>query len=374
MNLGIYKNLPTKLHLEPTTECNARCPQCPRTFNSSLLTQPRLKITEWNPQDLKSVLEDEFFKDLNYVLINGNYGDIVMHSNPKELIQVLLDRNVTYVVINTNGGALNAKFWSWLGSLGKIIVEFGIDGLEDTHHLYRRNTRFDVVMKNAKAFIDAGGYAYWVMTTFKHNEHQIEDCKRLSKEFGFKQFKERPSTRWDKKDHVILGNDMEESYRLEPATSIADRFKDLPKSIHENVDIPLTSAISIDELRPQPATPAICEISCSVAKDNSVYLSAGGNLYPCCWTANEHEKSFIECVDSSFVKTFHKELGYNLNFNNVIDNKISDIIDSGLFTRIEDSWFSSKQINACAKTCGIKSNYNYQVSKSNINIIKDSDK
>ena len=32
----------------------------------------------------------------------------------------------------------------------KVKVVFGIDGLEDTNHLYRRNVKFEKVIANAK--------------------------------------------------------------------------------------------------------------------------------------------------------------------------------------------------------------------------------
>lgn len=360
MELGIYESLPIRLHLEPTTRCNARCPQCPRTFSASMMTDPRLKIVDWDPEDLKIVLEDEFFKNLKSVLINGNYGDIVMHPRPKELIKVLLNKKLNYVVINTNGGALNTEFWSWLGSHRNVIVEFGIDGLKDTHHLYRRNTVFEVVMKNAKAFIDSGGLAVWVMTTFRHNEHQIEECRKLAKEYKFKQFKQRPSTRFYYRDYIVLDNNMNEAYRLEPASKIADRYSNRKKAQYKKVEIPKVSKIDIKEFDNPISSKATRAIECLVSNHPSVYLSASGKLYPCCWTANKHEQSLMGGINSSFVQTFHKTLGYDVDFNDVMKNKISDIVKSGIFKEIEKSWYSKNQFDACKETCAIRSNMNYQ--------------
>lgn len=366
MNLGIYKTLPEKLHLEPTSNCNARCPQCPRTFRSSLLTDPRLNITEWDPADLKAVLEDKFFKKLKSVLVSGNYGDIVMHTKPKEFVQTLLDLNIYRIVINTNGGALSKDFWRWLGKSG-VIVEFGIDGLEDTHHLYRRNTRFEVVIKNAKTFIEAGGIAIWSMTVFKHNEHQIEECRNLSEEYGFLYFKERPSTRWSKKDQIILDSNMKESYRLEPASIVKSRFEDLKRDEYKKVEIPTASQINILSAPPLSESLPAREIKCSVAEDKSVYLSADGKLYPCCWTAISHKSAlFGDKKYSSFVQTFYKDLGYDIDFNNVLKNNITDIINSGLFAEIEETWYSNKQFDVCRKQCSANSNWNYQLNNSNI--------
>ena len=105
---GIYKTLPHHLHLEPTSDCNARCPQCPRTFFTSKITDPRLNVEEWSPAELSEILRNEYFKDLRKILVNGNYGDIVKHSQPKELLEVALAHN-TMIEIRTNGGALPAS-------------------------------------------------------------------------------------------------------------------------------------------------------------------------------------------------------------------------------------------------------------------------
>jgi len=212
--------LPTSLHIEPTTDCNARCPQCMRHSGASPNLKEGLSITEWSAKDIAKTLDDPYFKNLKKVLINGNYGDIVKHTHPKEFINEFLKRNIE-VHINTNGGAQHINFWKWLGT-NNVLIEFGIDGLEDTHHLYRRNTRFDVIINNAKCFINEGGTAIWTMNVFRHNEHQVDDCKMLAKELGFKKFKARSSNRfW--KDHLdVLDKDYKKLYTIYPATKVID--------------------------------------------------------------------------------------------------------------------------------------------------------
>ena len=56
-------------------------------------------------------------------------------------------------------------------------VVFGIDGLEDTSHIYRVNTSFKKVIENAEAFIKQGGLGTWQFIVFKHNVHQLESAK-----------------------------------------------------------------------------------------------------------------------------------------------------------------------------------------------------
>ena len=65
-------------------------------------------------------------------------------------------------------------------------IIFAIDGLEDTHSIYRQNTNFEKIINNATAVINSGGVAHWQFIPFKHNQHQIVDVIKLSKKLGFK--------------------------------------------------------------------------------------------------------------------------------------------------------------------------------------------
>ena len=89
--------------------------------------------------------------------------------------------------MHTNGSARTTEWWRGVARM-KVRTTFGIDGMSDTHHLYRQNTSYNTVIKNAKTFIQSGGQATWKMIEFKHNKHQIDQCCTLSKELGFAHF------------------------------------------------------------------------------------------------------------------------------------------------------------------------------------------
>ena len=59
----------------------------------------------------------------------------------------------------------------WYKKMFKCEIEFALDGLEDTHSMYRQNTNWRTVIRNAETFISAGGYAIWKFIKFKHNQH-----------------------------------------------------------------------------------------------------------------------------------------------------------------------------------------------------------
>jgi sulfatase maturation enzyme AslB (radical SAM superfamily) len=108
--------------------------------------------------------------------------------------------------MNTNGG-LQTTFW-WY-ELAKIMnqprdyVVFSIDGLESTNATYRQNVVWNKIMSNTRSFIEAGGSAHWDMLVYRHNEHQVDEARRLSSELGFANFNLKLTGRFFNKNHEI---------------------------------------------------------------------------------------------------------------------------------------------------------------------------
>jgi len=181
-----YKEI-RHLHIELSSICNARCPLCPRNLYGYPINLG-YKETSLPLNIIKKSLDKNFLNQINSILINGNFGDFVSNSESVEIIKYLRSSNPkTEIVVSTNGSARDENFWKELGQLD-ITIEFCLDGLEDTHHLYRQDTSWHKIIKNAEAFMKAGGKACWKMIKFKHNEHQIDDCKSLSEKLGFNSF------------------------------------------------------------------------------------------------------------------------------------------------------------------------------------------
>ena len=118
--------------------------------------------------------------------------------------------------MHTNGSARLESWWKELATL-KVKVVFGIDGLEDTHALYRISTDFNTVMKNAKTYIEAGGDARWDMLVFQHNQHQLETCEQLSRDMDFKGFNFKHTTRFKQGKFDVIDDDYNITHTLYPS-------------------------------------------------------------------------------------------------------------------------------------------------------------
>ena len=255
----------THLQIEASTLCNARCPQCPRNvcgYNHNL----GYEETSLSLATVKKGLSLGFLQQIDHVLFNGNFGDFTANLEILEIIRYLRSGNPQMrIEVSTNGSARTKQFWQELGSLGNIEVEFCLDGLEDTHHLYRQDTSWQRIIDNAKVFMAAGGSATWKMIPFDHNRHQIDECEKLATQLGFTRF-------WITDHGRNTGPVFDKSGALSHALGQYEGFS--------NAD----QMIRYLESNPSIKPPAITDhIDCQVLKSNSIYISADARVYPCCW-------------------------------------------------------------------------------------------
>ena len=258
------------LHLESTTVCNAACPQCAR--EDATLYNDSLHRAELTVEKIKELFAVPFIKKLEKVFMCGDFGDPAANHNTLRILEYFRSINPGITLgMNTNGSVQNTEWWGKLGNLFRNPLDycvFSIDGLEDTNHIYRVNTRFEKIIENVDAFIQNGGKAHWDMLVFAHNEHQVKAARDLAKDLGFTHFRSKVSKRFATKP--VVG--------LEPPVN----FK-LP-----NVSKPET-------------------VDCFILKEQSMYVAASGELFPCCWTGNyvfARDKSLDQLLENNFKKLF----------------------------------------------------------------------
>jgi MoaA/NifB/PqqE/SkfB family radical SAM enzyme len=228
------------VHLEPTTNCNAACPQC-------LRTRTEFEPNELSLEDVKKLFTPDVLMQLEKIYMCGNYGDPASARQTLEMYEYFISVNPNLTIgMNTNGGI---RYPDWWTRLAKVMnkpndyVVFSIDGLEDTNHLYRRNVRWSKVIENAKAFIDAGGSAHWDMLVFEHNKHQVDEAHKLAKDMGFNWFRAKVSRRFNRF----------------PVDGISQPIEFNDTKVLEG------------------------HIECSAMKENSIFVDASGKVFPCCW-------------------------------------------------------------------------------------------
>jgi len=308
------------IHIELTTKCNAACPMCLRNLHGDRLN-PNLIISDFEIKWL-----DNIDISTEQLTLCGNYGDPAAYIKLHEFLEKWYTKFDKRVVLMTNGGLRNVNFWKQLGSYGKerLKVIFGIDGLEDTNHLYRRNVNWNNLMKNTSAFIKSGGNATWKFIIFKHNEHQIESAKLLAKTMGFNTFEKIKTNRFNKNQLFVKDKNGDNLYYLEEST-YNDKF--VAKNLNRN-------AVNIEHS---------IRVDCYAKKDPSVYIAADGRVYPCCNTGYHFDKT----IENHELLNLQNQVG----MGNIKDSKLSNITTNEFFQTIENSW-SNISLKKCYKTCG----------------------
>mgnify|MGYP001369249595 FL=1 len=368
-----YEDIRT-VHLEITEKCNAACPMCARNINGGE-DNPWLQNAELSLTDIITIFPDQFIQQLNHMFMCGNYGDPIVAKDTLKVFKHFRSVNPTiYLSMNTNGSARTKQWWKDLaeviGTDGYVI--FSIDGLEDTNYLYRKNTNWDKIMENAKSFIDAGGIAHWEYIVFEHNEHQVEEARRLSEQMGFQKFQVKTSSRFfssvagSTKSYIktLDRTGMEIVIREPRGAAYANQFTKEMSSIAEEKEIifPTKKVDLLGKLTPElfnsrskvqqhyDSTP----IKCKVKEEKSIYVSAEGILQPCCWVAGQMYNWYHTPRGSQIWSVINKVGKENIS---ALDYTIEEILENNYFNLIEDSWGKSScnegKLQVCAKTCGL---------------------
>lgn len=330
------------VHLEISSRCNANCPLCPRSFfgypHNNGFVERDLTLS-----DAQAIFTPEFLQQIKELYINGNFGDAVMNPETVDIVEYFRKHNSNlWIVISTNGGARNKQFWRDLARLG-VEIYFCIDGLEDTHHLYRQNTLYSTVMQNARTFIEAGGRAVWRMIDFDHNRHQQDTARQLSKSLGFQKFTVLKGNRtdspvFDKNRQLthIIGNPV-------PGFGDANGKLDFDRLWETRINGEMLLEEIIGNEQPKP-------IDCEVQKQKSVYVSSTGDVYPCCYLGFS-PKTFGQ---GQWHQAINSQFKHLIRKNNAIEHSLAQCIE--WFTEIERTWtiptFEQGRVFMCNLQCG----------------------
>ena len=350
------------VHLELTTRCNALCPMCRRTAFGDVA--PGLAMRDLSSSEIKAIFAPHFVRQLRQIDLCGVHGDPVAarsfnqalawfrHINPRLAIEVY-----------TNGALRPARWWADLARDSPTLkVVFAIDGLEDTHEIYRRGASFDKVVENARAFIDAGGRAQWDFLVFRHNEHQVDEARRRAKEWGFTAFVPKFSGRFYRgfyEDDPQFSDD-EKAGRF----PIHDRRRQIVGYLEPSSNPAYLNPV-FEEMAGHLARDGSllphwdkADICCSAIDNHSIFVAADGAVFPCCWTYGASLYRTVYRIDDPLDNQIEDLLG-RCGGRQAIDARrvaIRDICQSAFFREIARSWgrsaLASGKLKICARMCG----------------------
>jgi MoaA/NifB/PqqE/SkfB family radical SAM enzyme len=277
-------------------------------------------------------------KNLKVISFAGDRGDPVM--NPGLLDMIDFFNFVDVISINTNGSIQSPAWWRELAKTPNLQVLFSIDGLENTNHIYRVGLEFNKIMENAQAFISAGGQAIWKCILFKHNEHQIEQIQKLSKQMGFAEVQFRPAGRYrfqglDVWPVKIKG---QYSHDIEPSSIDDRRMSFFDKKYKQFINRENLRDHRLDRL-------------CPWSRENKLYINYFGQVLPCCMM---HAETLYPAPRTSLgVDEFLAMVGGDFNNISLYHHTLEEILHNDFYdSGLEDSLKSDKSMHrVCHSVC-----------------------
>lgn len=293
------------LHVELTSRCNLICPHCARTDIRTGGKIESLPMNNLSLEAFKKTLDQ--FNRLEILHCCGNYGDMTSYHDIFRFLDISKEHDVGMIRLYTNGSARTPEYWSRLAmSLrSQDEVVFSIDGLEDTNSIYRRGSSWSIIMKNITSFIAAGGAAVWEMLVFSHNEHQVEEVRKLAISLGVKEFRIKKADRFEVVDTSLIQK------------SSSTKFHSLSSSTDK--------------------------VSCRYKSQKWLFLSFEGELLPCCWMGGGKYK--LNQANNSLI---HK---LNESDLNVSTSTLEDILKSKFYVDLQESWESDNPLSVCKSKC-----------------------
>lgn len=295
------------IDLELTSFCNIKCNGCLRENEIAVKDLLNDKVLSYDLIIEKIKYED--FPNIKIINFCGSIDEPCSHPDFFKIIDYFKKWDA-HINVATNGSLKTTKWWTQLAE--KLngyhhSVTFAIDGLEDTHSIYRQGSSYNKVLNNAKAFMKAGGHANWQFIEFEHNKHQLDEAHDLSKKLGFKKFKIIRSTR----------------------------------QIYRSKNISNTKRLDVKESS---------RIECKYGKEKRIFINHLGMLIPCCHingpTLKYMGSSVAQTDYQNLLEKCGSELAVSLKYNT-----FDEILHSDVWNGITSSWDTETPIKQCELKC-----------------------
>lgn len=302
--------------IEITTDCNAACPQCARELFKDKLVKQHITLKQFQNAFTPNIINGKTIE------LSGVWGDPVKHPECLEILEYIVKNNCK-VYIDTNGGYQTAEWWSRLGKVAntynnRLQIRWSIDGHKETNHIYRRNTKFDIIIRNMNSYLESANapkdHNIWSFILFEHNLHELEIARQHAKKVGLR-FQTRQSHRSPVK---ITNQKNSELSNIEPV-------------VHDVV-------------------PGIQEVenfkNCRLYHGKQIFVGSDYKVWPCCFIWDEVSRNKKNILEKFKI--------FDQDWNNLDKHSLNDIIQHEYYQKIlKESWNQSHSmhLDRCVSTC-----------------------
>ena len=308
---------------------------CDRNKNGGEVN-PYLTNASISFEQFKQLFPVEFIQQLRTFYMCGNHGDPILNTEVLQMFQYLREHNSALdLSMTTNGGAQKPEWWEELGRIRDLRVNFSIDGLEDTNHLYRQGVVWKRVEENLDAFVSAGGRADWTFLVFNYNEHQVEEAQQFSQLMGVKNFIVKKSGRYLTANHERK-TEHQAVFRKGLGELLAEPKNEKYRNNALKKAVDIITIIQEEKVVPK----------CVQKKE--IYVSAEGFVFPCCWTHGQMYKWYLEPEEAQIWENIK---AHNIN---ALNTSIEEVVNGGFFESIEKRWEGENRLDVCVLKCNKK--------------------
>lgn len=208
--------LPMAISFEPTTSCNLRCPECPSGLRS--FTRPKGMLAP----DFFYKTIDEIYREVFYLTFYFQ-GEPYLNPNFLDMVKYAAKRKM-YTATSTNAHYLTDEVAKKTIESGLNRLIISIDGTtQEVYEQYRRGGNLEKVLEGARNVVkwkrklkSKTPFIIFQFLVVKHNEHQIDDVKKLAVEIGVDQVRFKTAQVYDYENdpnHLIPENEKYSRYK-----------------------------------------------------------------------------------------------------------------------------------------------------------------
>ena len=341
-----------KVELEITSDCNAACPGCARTLN-----RESLQINSFTLQDLQRIFPVADYSGVEFKFC-GVLGDPAMNVECVDMVEYLTGLG-GYCELSTNGGVQTAEWWERMGKIsfkhpGLVHIHFCIDGHKETNHIYRVNTKWNVVERNIAAYAQEAPdhTATWIYIVFDHNEHELELAKTHATVLGF-DFATRTGMRNSYHDWVAqLGKKNNKQTKVITTTGAKEHSK---KEVVKDLD-KFIAEYKAKRVSDNKTKEVLDSIVCKYIHEDEIFIASNQTMWPCCFLWDSAFKNKEGILD--------KLNQFEPNWNSLKHHSIVEIQEHPWFKELLGaSWDPAHELHfsRCIRTCAKNKAYHNEI-------------
>jgi MoaA/NifB/PqqE/SkfB family radical SAM enzyme len=271
-------------HIEISSKCTLRCPRCARQEVPHSLVNTELDF-DFFERNFKPDFVKQHVRKITFC---GDDGDpIYAHDLIPVIAYFKSIQSDIEIVIVTNGSHKSEYWWKSLAlQLGNTdSVHFSIDGWDNkSNNQYRVNSDYNSIIAGVKTLrAHSRCQIIWAAIAFKFNQKYIQHMKNQALDLGFDRFQLTKSTKFGS---VYAHYGTKDS--LEPMPALISQSHRFEREVYEFQNRARTAwPINLEKYQNTTIVNGVKPL-CAIG-NKGLYISAQGQLFPCCWVANRYE-------------------------------------------------------------------------------------